>query len=176
MSDAPLRGYNGGHEWFWEPDNEKYIFPLENIMDMYYKSVGHNTTLIMGLTPDTEGLLPEPDVQRLKEWGDEINRRFSNPLAETSGSGKKLSLKLKQRTHINHIVLQEDISKGERVRAFLLEGKTKNGWQSIFEGSVIGHKFIHVFEDIEVSQIRLIIKESKGEATIKSFEIFDTEN
>lgn len=176
MSDAPLRGYNGGHEWFWEPDNEKYIFPLENLMDMYYKSVGHNTTLIMGLTPDAEGLMPEPDVKRLKEWGDEIERRFSSPLAETSGKGKKLTIKLKERSKINHIVLQEDIAKGERVREFVLEGKTKNGWKTIFEGSVIGHKFIHAFKDMEVSQIRLIIKESKGEPVIKSFEIFDTEH
>jgi alpha-L-fucosidase len=172
MSDAPLRGYNGGHEWFWEPDDEKHIFPLEKLMDMYYNSVGHNTTLIMGLTPDAEGLLPQSDVQRLKEWGDEIQRRFSTPLAKTSGTGKELTIKLAQKSIINHILLQEDISNGERVRSFLLEGKTKNGWQSIFEGSVIGHKFIHVFEDIEVSQIRLITKESKGEPIIKGFEVF----
>lgn len=173
MSDAPLRGYKGGHEWFWEPNDEKHIFPLDNLMDMYYKSVGRNSTLIMGLTPDPQGLLPEPDVQRLKEWGDEIERRFSTPLAATSGSGKKLTLKLKERTKINHIVLQENIAKGERVRGFRLEGKTKNGWQSLFEGSGIGHKFIHAFKDIEVSQIRLTIKESKGEPMIQSFEVFN---
>jgi len=173
MSDAPLRGYKGGHEWFWEPDDEKHIFPLDNLMDMYYKSVGRNSTLIMGLTPDPQGLLPEPDVQRLKEWGDEIERRFSTPLAATSGSGKKLTLKLKGRTKINHIVLQEDISEGERVREFVLEGKAKNGWQTLFEGSSIGHKFIHAFKDIEVSQIRLTIKESKGEPMIQSFEVFN---
>jgi alpha-L-fucosidase len=173
MSDAPLRGFNGGHEWFWEPGDEKHIFPLENLMDMYYRSVGHNTTLIMGLTPNAEGLLPQPDVQRLKEWGDEIKRRFSTPLANTSGIGDKLKIKLKERAKINHIVLQEDISKGERVRKFILEGKTKNGWQSIVEGSVIGHKFIHVFEDMEVSQVRLKINESIGEPVIKDFEVFN---
>lgn len=176
MSDAPLRGYNGRHEWFWEPDDEKHIFPLENLMDMYYKSVGHNTSLIMGLTPDAEGLLPQPDVQRLKEWGDEIKRRFSTPLAKTSGTGKKLLIKLRERSNINHIVLKEDISKGERVREFLLEGKTKNGWQSLGEGSVIGHKFIHVFEDIEVSKIRLTINESIGEPMIQGFEVFNNKD
>jgi len=173
MSDAPLRGYEGGHEWFWEPDDEKHIFPLDNLMDMYYMSVGRNSTLIMGLTPDSRGLLPEPDVKRLKEWGDEIDRRFSTPLAATSGNGKKLTLKLKGRTKINHIVLQENIAKGERVRKFILEGKSKNGWQSLFEGSGIGHKFIHVFEDIEVSQIRLTINESTGEPMIQGFEVFN---
>jgi alpha-L-fucosidase len=90
MSDAPLRGYNGRHEWFWEPGDEEHIFPLENLMNMYYKSVGHNTSLILGLTPDPDGLMPEPDVKRLKEFGDEIKRRFSNPLATVSGKGNQL--------------------------------------------------------------------------------------
>ncbi|SHM98280.1 Alpha-L-fucosidase [Cyclobacterium lianum] len=168
MSDAPLRGYNGGHEWFWEPDDEKHIFPLEQLMDMYYRSVGHNTSLILGLTPNPDGLLPEADVKRLQEWGKEIKRRFDQPLAQTSGKGKKLSLKLKERTRINHIVLEEEISHGERVREFMVEGKTENGWQTIFEGSVIGHKFIHQFEEMEVKAVRLTIPKSTGEAQIKN--------
>ena len=35
-------------------------------MDMYEKSVGRNATLIIGLTPDPDGLLPAGDEQRLK--------------------------------------------------------------------------------------------------------------
>jgi hypothetical protein len=50
-----------------------------------------------------------------------------------------------------------------------LEGKTKNGWQTIFEGSCIGHKFIHQFDNMEVSEVRLNILESKGEPQIKNF-------
>ncbi len=176
MSDAPLRGYNGGHEWFWEPDDEKHIFPLEKLMNMYYNSVGHNTTLIMGLTPNAEGLLPQPDVQRLKEWGDEIKRRFSSPLAETSGLGQELTIKLNKKTKVNQIVLQEDIAVGERIRKFVLEAKTKNGWQFIFEGTVIGHKFIHKFDILEVNAVRLKISESMGEPQIKNFKIYHVED
>ena len=50
-------------------------------MDKYEKSVGRNATLILGLTPDPNGLIPTGDEQRLKEFGTEINRRFSSPLA-----------------------------------------------------------------------------------------------
>ncbi|MEM9142299.1 MAG: alpha-L-fucosidase [Bacteroidota bacterium] len=172
MSDAPLRGYNGRHEWFWEPRDEEHIFPLDNLMDMYYKSVGRNSTLIMGLTPDDTGLLPQPDVQRLKEWGDEINRRFSTAIARTSGKGKKLTLTLGKQQTINHFSIEEEISQGERVRKFKVEGKTKTGWHVLFEGSVIGHKMIHAFEDVEVSRLRLLINEAKEEPIIKSFEAY----
>ncbi len=170
MSDAPLRG-KGGHDWFWEPNREHTIYPLDDLVNMYYNSVGHNTTLIMGLTPDPEGLLPQPDVKRLKEFGDEINRRFSNPIASTSGAGKTINLKLLERQIINQVVLMEDISQGERVRTFELEGKTSKGWRTIFKGSGIGHKFIHVFDDIEVTRIRLIIKSAIGTPKIKKIEI-----
>ncbi|WP_163325403.1 alpha-L-fucosidase [Draconibacterium mangrovi] len=172
MSDAPLRGINGRHEWFWEPGDDEHIFPLENLVDMYYNSVGHNSSLILGLTPNPDGLLSEPDVQRLKEMGEEINRRFSNPLASTSGKGTKFSLNLKKGQKINQVVLAENIEFGERVREFLLEGKTNKGWQTIFEGSCIGHKFIHLFDDLAVTELRLKISESKAEPQIAAFSAF----
>lgn len=173
MSDAPLRGYNSRHEWFWEPGDEEHIFPLENLMNMYCNSVGHNSSLILGLTPNPDGLLPDPDVKRLKEWGNEIKQQFSNPIASTSGTGKTIQLKLPEKQKVNQVVLMEDIAKGERVRKFILEGKTSDGWQTIFEGSCIGHKFIHQFDKMEVSKVRLTILESEGEPQIEKFEVFN---
>ncbi len=173
MSDAPLRGYNGRHEWFWEPGDEAHIFPLENLMDMYNKSVGHNSTLIMGLTPDPNGLMPEPDVKRLKEWGDEIQKHFGNPVGQTSGTGKRFSLKFKKAPAINHIVIQEDITKGERVREYVIEGFIDGKWKQIAEGSCIGHKRIQFLEEpVTLKKIRLKINESVAEPHIKSFQVF----
>lgn len=172
MSDAPLRGYNGRHEWFWEPGDEAHIYPLENLLHMYYNSVGHNSSLILGLTPNADGLMPEADVQRLAAFGEGVKTRFSNPLLTLSGNGKQLSSKLPKRTKINQIVLQEDIRLGERVRSFVIEGKTAKGWQKIFEGSCIGHKFIHRFEEMEVSAVRMKVLESKGEPQIQFFGVY----
>jgi alpha-L-fucosidase len=172
MSDAPLRGYKGRHEWFWEPNDEAFLFPLENLMDIYCKSVGRNSTLIMGLTPDPDGLMPEPDVKRLKEWGDEIKRLYADPVASVSGKGMKIELKLPEIQHINRIVIKENIALGERIRKFVLEGKTKNGWEKIFEGSCIGHKFIHQFDAIEVFSVRLNILESSGEPQLLDISVY----
>ncbi|MCA1759651.1 MAG: alpha-L-fucosidase, partial [Bacteroidales bacterium] len=171
MSDAPLRGH-GGHDWFWEPDREHIIYPLENLVEMYYNSVGHNTTLILGVTPNSDGLIPEADAKRLIEFGEEIEKRFSNPVSSTSGEGEIINLKLSEKQKVNQVVLMEDISKGERVRKFILEGKTANGWQTIFEGTCIGHKFIHRFEAVDVSAVRLKISESKGAPKIKELALY----
>ena len=172
MSDAPLRGYNGRHEWFWEPGDEAHIYPLDKLVDMYYNSVGHNSSLILGLTPNADGLMPEADVERLKEFGEEIKRRFSDPLASIAAKGKKINLKLPKTQKVNQIVLMEDIANGERIRKFTLKGKTKDGWQLIFEGSAVGHKFIHRFDALEVSALQLTITAAKQQPLIRDFSAY----
>ena len=160
MSDAPLRGYNGRHEWFWEPGDEEHIFPLDKLMNIYLGSVGHNSTLIMGLTPDPNGLMPDPDVKRLKEWGDEISRRFGSPLAKTSGEGNKLSLSLDGRRKVDYIVIKEDIRFGERIREYAVEGRKDSKWVQVAEGTCVGHKRIIDIEPGEYSNFRIRISAS----------------
>lgn len=172
MSDAPLRGYNGRHEWFWEPGDEDHIYPLEDLVDMYYNSVGHNSTLILGITPDDRGLVPDPDVKRMKEFGEEIIRRFANPIAETSGHGDLVHVKLSQTRKVNQIVLQEDIAYGERIREFVLEGKEGNEWVLLYRGTSVGHKHIAVFPEKEVDEVRLRVTSSVGESLVRSIKIY----
>jgi alpha-L-fucosidase len=172
MSDAPLRGYDGRHEWFWEPGDEAHIYPLNDLMNMYYNSVGHNSTLIIGLTPGPDGLLPEPDVIRLREWGNEIKRRFSGPIASISGEGTKLEIKLPDSQAINHVILQEDITKGERSRKFKIEARVDGNWEKICEGSVIGHKFIKAFDEVYTQRVRLSIEEAIDKPLIKNFSVY----
>ncbi|MEN8187755.1 MAG: alpha-L-fucosidase, partial [Bacteroidota bacterium] len=172
MSDAPLRGYNGRHEWFWEPGDEAHVQPLENLMEMYYNSVGHNSTLIIGLTPNPDGLLPEPDVKRLKEWGDEIKKQFGKPIAQASVTGKKLILKFDQPTLINQIILQEEISLGERIRKYSIEAYIDGKWSAIASGECIGHKRIQKIDTIRVTKIRLKVLESIESPHIKTFSVY----
>ena len=134
MADAPLRGANGRHEWFWEPGDENAVYPLNDLMDMYYKSVGRNSTLILGLTPDPNGLMPDGDVARLKEFGDEVKKRFSEPLESTSGTKKQLSIKFDKLQEINYVIVQEDIRKGERIRNYTVEAKINGKWIGVCKG------------------------------------------
>ena len=172
MSDAPLRGYNGRHEWFWEPGDEEHIFPLEELMHMYYNSVGHNSTLIMGLTPDPRGLLPEADVRRIKEWGAAIKKTFSKPIATTSAKGDQIVLSLDNPQTISNIVIQEYIAKGQRVRAYTIQAYTKGQWKIIAQGESIGHKRIHQIQPLEVEQIKLVIDQKILPPIIEQFGVY----
>lgn len=176
MADTPLRGYNGRHEWFWEPgDDDKAVYPLENLMDMYEKSVGRNATLIVGLTPNPDGVIPEGDVKRLKEWGEEIARRFGTPLAQTSGKAKKLALDLKGKQKVNYYILQEDITLGERIRAYRVEARTGGKWVTVAKGTSVGHKRIERFDPVEATAFRVVVEQCTDSPRIRDFSVYYAE-
>ena len=128
---------------------------------MYYRSVGHNSTLIVGLTPDNRGLMPEPDAKRCREWGDAIRRIFSNCVVHTSGQGDEIGLTLPETVAFDHIVLQEDIREGERVRAYVVEARQGDAWHEIAGGTCIGHKRIHRLDaPVMASQLRLRVEQA----------------
>ena len=175
MADAPLRGYNGRHEWFWEPGDEAHIFPLDSLMRMYYTSVGRNATLIIGLTPDPDGLLPAPDVKRIKEWGDEISRRFSSPIKVTSGKGETLTINLNSKQKVNHVIIQENIRNGEIVRKYRVEGLVNGNWKLLCKGESIGNKRIEKFDVVICTKLRLIVEKSTDTPDFKAFSVFYVE-
>lgn len=172
MADAPLRGANGRHEWFWEPDDENNVCSLNTLMNMYEKSVGRNATLIVGLTPDPAGLLPAGDVQRLKEWGEEIDRRFGTPVASTGGQKRSLELNLGKKQRISYCIIRENISKGERIRGYKIEAEVEGKWKTIGAGESVGHKRIERFEPVETTKVRLVITNAIALPDIAGFSVY----
>lgn len=176
MADAPLRGDNNRHEWFWEPGDEHTVFPLEKLVDMYYKSVGRNSTLILGLTPDNTGLLPKGDEQRLIEFGKEITKRFLKPLASVQGKGRAVTINLANIQEVNQVVISEDIAKGERIRKYRIEAKINNKWQMVCSGISVGNKRIQTFKAIKTNAMRLVVEECINEPLIDSFKIYHVQS
>ncbi len=172
MSDAPLRSRNNRHEWFWEPGDEANILTVEDLMDMYIRSVGRNSTLILGLTPDDRGLLPRQDVERLQEFGREVQRTFSHPAGSTGGTGMLQSIWLGHEVEINYIMVQEDIEKGERVRSYIVEALVNNNWTEVGKGTCIGHKRIQRIERVKTPAVRLRVVDAVAEPRIRNFSIF----
>lgn len=167
--DVPIRKKH----WFWHPKDEHSLLTLDELMNIYYRSVGHGTNLLLNVAPDTRGLLPDVDAKRLIEFGTKINTYFSNPLGECSGEGNELTIELPAETEIDHVVVMEDITYGERVREYRLEAKVGETWVSLGRGSAIGHKKIDKFNPISTNQIRIIITESVATPNIKSLTCFN---
>lgn len=162
--DVPIRN----HEWFWRPNDENKIYSLEGLMEMYYCSVGRNCNLLLNANPNSDGLVPEADMKRYEEFGREIRNRFSSAIASTDGEGTLVDLELKSPQDMNHVVIMEEISLGERVLEYVVEHLTTDGnWQTLCSGECIGHKRIQKFDTVETTKIRLRATKTKATPHIR---------
>jgi alpha-L-fucosidase len=170
MVDVPLRGANKVHSWFWAPDQEHAVEPVDRLVRMYLESVGRNCNFVLGEVVTPDGLVPEHDLRRLAEFGREIRRRWGRPAAETSGFGSLVELTLPAATRISSVVLQEDIALGERVRRYVVSGRRPDGeWVEVARGQSIGHKRIEVFAPLEVTALRFSANQSTAEPRLRQF-------
>jgi alpha-L-fucosidase len=134
--------------------------------------VGRGADLLLNLTPDTTGLIPEADVKRAAEFGAEIQRRFESALATTSGSGDTLELGLTAVRPVDHVLLMEDIAQGERVLEYAIEAQVNGAWKEIVKGTAVGHKKIDRFEPVESGQWRFRCLASNGPVSIAKFAVY----
>lgn len=169
--DVPIRK----SQWFWHPNAEENLRTLDELMHIYYHSVGHGTNLLLNVSPDNRGLIPQADADRLLEFGSEIRRRFSSPKQRTSGNGNELLLTLKTETDINHIVLMEEIRFGERVRKFEVEAFVNEKWVPVAQGTAIGHRYIILISQVKTRTLKLKVIDSVAAPIIKEFSCYFVE-
>lgn len=173
--EADVTLYN--HNWFWSAANEKKRRSPDELMDIYYKSAGYGGVLLLNSTPDTTGLIPSDDLILYKEFGKNINSRFSNPLKSLKDtSGIFFEILLNKDHEINHVVLMEDYRYGHRIREYEVEGFSGNEWKLLAKGSAIGRMKIDPFSSIAVSKIRLRITKYADLPLIRSFAVYNAEN
>jgi alpha-L-fucosidase len=164
--------------WFYSDQDEDTVKSLAELMGLYYYSVGRGCNLLINIGPDRRGLLPDQDTARLKEFGEEVRRRFASPLAivadwQATEDGWQLSFP--KATLVDHVVLAEDLSQGERCRKFLIEMPNGNCPPiTLWEGYNIGHKAICHFPPVAVHSLRVRILESDGPVCLRELSVHDT--
>lgn len=67
--------------WFYHASEDSLVKPLDQLLDIYFKSVGRNSTLLLNIPPDKRGLLADADVARLGELSTAIDATFNVNLA-----------------------------------------------------------------------------------------------
>lgn len=106
------------HNWFYSDADVHTVKSLAELMGIYYYSVGRGANFLVNIGPDRRGLLPEPDATRLIEFGAEVERRFASPLATLADGTWQdgvWTYQPKAPLHLDHVVLQEDLSEGDRI-------------------------------------------------------------
>lgn len=161
-------------DWFWSTTNASKVLSTEQLLSIYYRSVGRGAQLLINIPPNREGLMDAKDRASAAGLGQQVRQRFGAPLASTHGSGSELILRLPHPQRVDTVVLQENIALGERVRGFTLEGLSNAQWVDLGSGTAIGHKRIQPLPPRTVDAVRLRVTQSAAEPSIAAFLVFDT--
>jgi len=193
-ADTPLRK----NHWFWHPNDESSLKTLPELISTYEQTVGRGGQLMLGIAPDRRGLLPEADVQRLKELGAALRNRYGNnlvarhikatPEVELALDGNPdtfwsappgshhalLEINFAAPITFDHALTMEWLNDGQHIEKYAIEIYGNGKWISVFQGQAIGHKCIDRFPPVTATRVRLNILSSSAEAHIREFQLFNS--
>jgi alpha-L-fucosidase len=173
--DCMMRWQN----WFFEEADVHTVKPTEELIGLYYLSVGRGANLLINVGPDRRGLLPDADRQALLAFGAEIRRRFGSPPVEMEdgqATDTGWEYAADEPFYLDHVILQEDLSQGEAVRRFAIHIQTGVSGQlvTLYEGRNIGHKAICRFPLVTCSKVVVEITEADRPMKLRSVSLHNS--
>lgn len=151
--------------WFFGIDQP--LRSIEEMIDVYHKTVGRNCLLELDLTPDRSGLIPARYAARYKHLGDFVRSCYGTPVlhhqTERRGEGAHVMI-FQYPTSIDRIVLMEDQTDGQVIRAYEVHAKVVDAKDAnatlnvplslVATGTSGGHKRIELFKEaITVTEV-----------------------
>lgn len=173
--------------WFYHKEEDEKVKSPEALFNLYLKSVGRGSTLLLNVPPDRRGLINEHDSASLMGFRKLRENNFRQNLLtkpsvviKNSSTGKhittltdgkqatyekldSISIQFKTATTINAIILQEPIQLGQRIIKFRVLLQDANGTTlKEVTGTTIGRKRILSFPSVTASKIQLVIDDAKA--------------
>ena len=72
--------------WFYHAKEDTMVKAPERLFDIYLRSVGHGSVLLLNIPPDRRGLFHEEDVKALKGFREMLDNEFKTDLTKGSES------------------------------------------------------------------------------------------
>lgn len=185
--------------WFYHQSQDSLVKSPEKLMDIYFSSVGCNSELLLNVPPNKDGLISNSDIKVLKTWAAMRNKIFATNLAKgaliKASNGKNaqtivdgnyqtsyvantkdttatISVTLKKTSSFDVLMLQENITIGQRIEKFILEYKDGNEWKKAIEGTTVGYKRLLRFKPVIAKKVRLRILSSRLNPTISEMGLY----
>jgi alpha-L-fucosidase len=151
--------------WFYHPAEDDKVKTVDQLVDLYFTSVGRNSKLLLNVPPTRAGLLHHTDVSRLTEMQRRLSRLFANEIAAGARPRWTFLDSMKPACDVNlgqiHSItiadLAEDITTGQVVTRYRLEGMT-TAWRDLAVGTTIGYRKLDRFDPVRVRRVRLTLE------------------
>lgn len=152
--------------WFYGVDQP--LRSIEELVEVYHRTVGRNCLLELDLSPDRSGLILARHAARYKQLGDFIKSCYDQPVnakhTQTAYDDGTYTLKFDYATSIDRIMMMENQTYGQVIRSYQVwakviddgvsDGTLDVPWTQVSNGTSIGHKKIDLFDEaITVTEV-----------------------
>ena len=164
--------------WFYHPEQDEKIRTVDNLVELYFKSVGRNSLLLLNLPITPDGLIHPLDAARVTEWREVLNGMFEKNLIDENSTflterPGQITVTLEEAASARVLCLQERISEGQRIRAYRFESQDVSGeWHLLAQGTTVGHKRLQHFAPFTSDRFRLTIDDAWGDADLSFIGIY----
>ena len=151
--------------WFHHPAEDGKVKSLDDLVDLYFTSVGRNSKLLLNVPPTRDGVLHETDVARLAGMRERLGSLFAVDLAAgrriacraTGARSMACVVDLGRAIEVSTADLREDVSRGQRVARYVIEGSEGGTWTELSRGTTIGFRKLDGFRPRVVQQVRVSV-------------------
>ena len=185
--------------WFYHRDQDTEVRPLEELIDVWFHSVGRNGNLLLNLPVDDRGLIHENDAERLMELRSYLDRAFQDNLAAGAGASAtrsgypasltldgdpntywatpdgvtaaELIIDLGGAAEVNTLLMQEYIALGQRVRGFTVSAEQDGAWVEVARGTTIGNRRILRWNSVTTERLKVVV-DAKAPIVISNVEAY----
>lgn len=163
--------------WFYHKNEDDKVKSATELMNIWNKSVGRGSNLLLNLPVDNRGLVHENDVKALMEFKKLRQKYFSENLVSKELFANKFDqntriLDLNADKTFNCAVIQEKIELGQNVKKFHLQAFIDGKWSNIVSGTTIGRKRIVYFNTIKTNRIKLLIEDELSKSVVQNLELY----
>jgi alpha-L-fucosidase len=151
--------------WFHHDGEAARVRTVDDLVDLYFTSVGRNSKLLLNVPPTRAGLLDDLDRERLSGMHDRLTSLFAGDLAQgrapvwrrVDPQTSVAEVDLGARRAISVAALREDIARGQWASHYLVEGAMTDDWRPLAEGTTIGYCRLERWPPAHVERVRVTI-------------------
>ncbi len=161
--------------WFHHEAENAKVRSTENLLELYFASVGRNANLLLNVPPTREGLFHEADVARLADFGARRSELFADDhgaRARVRRTNDSVELELREPAPVGMVVLREQIEHGQVVSRYRVELRANGIWAVASRGTTIGRSKIDRFAAQTTDGVRVVIEEAAVTARLGAVGLF----
>jgi alpha-L-fucosidase len=151
--------------WFHHDAEDAKVRSTENLLELYFASVGRNANLLLNVPPTREGRFHETDVARLADFGHRLRALADADLAARARVRhieNGVEIELHESAAVAMVVLREQIEHGQSVSRYRVDAMVNGEWSTASRGTTIGRSKIDRFTRVSSARWRVVSEESLG--------------